>query len=43
MRTLHGHDGKQIDSVAALRDLHCRSQTGEAAADNRYLQTITCH
>src|ERR1043166_7062439 len=43
VRTLHGNDRKQIDSVTTLSDLHRGGETGEPTANDRDLQTITCH
>ena len=43
MRALHRNDRKKIDRVTRLGNPHCRRQTGEAAADDRDLDSVTRH
>jgi hypothetical protein len=43
MRALHRHDGKQIDSMAALRDFHGSRKARQPASDNRDFHPVTGH
>jgi hypothetical protein len=42
VRTLHRHDGKQIDFVTGFGDFHRRRQPSQPATDHRYSDS-TCH
>src|SRR6185295_13329138 len=43
MRALYRHDGKQIDSMAALRDFHGGREARQPASDNRDFHSVTGH
>jgi hypothetical protein len=43
MRALHGHDGKQIDSMAALRDFHGGRKARQPTSNDRDFHSITGH
>jgi hypothetical protein len=43
MRTFDWNHRKEIDRVSAFGDLHCGSESGKSATNNRDLHTIACH
>src|SRR6185503_1888919 len=43
MRALHGHNRKQIDSMAGFRDLHGGRESSQSSADNRDFHSVTGH